>query len=127
MILTIFYVADLPKSSDFYDAAFGWPKLVDVPTYVEYQVSEGGFFGLMVRESTRQFLEGRLTDLPPNPAPQAEIYLRVADIEQTITGLVTAGAVCTSPLAARNWGDEVAYFLDPDQYVIAVARPLTTD
>lgn len=123
MILTIFYVADLTKSKGFYDTAFGWPKTVDVPTYVEYQVSEGGFFGLMVRESTRQFLDSRITDLPPNPAPQAEIYLRVADVEQTITRLVTAGAVCTSPLAARNWGDEAAYFLDPDNYVIAVARP----
>jgi len=35
-----------------------------------------------------------------------------------------------SPLAARPWGHEAAYFADPDGNVVVVARPLrgaTTD
>ena len=29
-----------------------------------------------------------------------------------------------SPLAPRDWGDEAAYFADPDGVVIAVARSI---
>lgn len=121
-MLTVFYVADLAASRTFYDAVFGWPTEVDVPTYVEYRVNEGAFLGLMVRESTRDFLGGRLLDMPPNPAPQAELYLRMPDPETVMASLEAAGAECTSPLAMRNWGEEAGYFLDPDGYVIAIAR-----
>jgi uncharacterized glyoxalase superfamily protein PhnB len=38
--------------------------------------------------------------------------------------LHSAGARALSPLGPRDWGDEAAYFADPDGNVLVVARPL---
>ncbi len=38
------------------------------------------------------------------------------------TRAIAAGARELSPLAPRDWGDEAAYFADPDGNVLAVAR-----
>ncbi len=41
--------------------------------------------------------------------------------------LETAGARCLSPRAVRPWGDEAAYYADPDGNVIAVAKTQAVD
>jgi len=50
--------------------------------------------------------------------------VRVDDLEGTIERLRDAGARPLSPRADRNWGDEAAYFADPDGNVVAVAARL---
>ena len=74
-ILTILAVEDLGRAVRFYEAAFGWPRVVDASGYAL----------------------GRLR---------------------------AAGATELSALTARDWGHEVAYFADPDGFVLAVARPM---
>ncbi|MBZ0137157.1 MAG: VOC family protein [Planctomycetes bacterium] len=125
LALTILYVADLAQAAAFYDAAFGFPKNVDVPQYVEYQINGGACLGLMPQGNTRHFLGdeiGRRT--PSDDCPRGEVYLVVDDPVAAVERLIACGAVCTSPLAARDWGDRAAYFLDPNGYVIAVAEKL---
>lgn len=125
LALTILYVQDLPRAAAFYDAAFAWPKSVDVPVYVEYRLNEGARLGLMPRANTAQFLGEDLAGRrPPAGCPLAEVYLQVDDLDAAVERLEGAGAPCTSPRAARGWGDEAAYYLDPDGYVLAVARRL---
>jgi uncharacterized glyoxalase superfamily protein PhnB len=55
------------------------------------------------------------------------LYLYPDDLEAAIDRLVAAGARPLSSIALRDWGDEVAYFADPDGTVIALARTATVD
>lgn len=125
LLLTILYVRDLPQAVRFDDDVFGWTKSVDVPVYVEYALGPGARLGLMPQGHTKHFLGEDLgARRPTDGCPRAEVYVHVDDLEATIARLEAQGARCTSPRAPRAWGDEAAYFLDPDGYVLVVARPL---
>jgi predicted enzyme related to lactoylglutathione lyase len=52
----------------------------------------------------------------------AEIYLRCDDVEAAVDRLEAAGGRLLSALAPRDWGDDAAYYADPDGNVIVVAR-----
>ncbi|HSP71449.1 MAG TPA: VOC family protein, partial [Gaiellaceae bacterium] len=54
------------------------------------------------------------------------LYLRVDDVESTVTALGDAGARPLSPLAERAWGERAAWFADPDGNVLAVAQRVPT-
>lgn len=125
LLLTVLYVDDLARAVAFYDAVFGWSKSVDVPVYCEYRVAGAARLGLMPQTNTRHFLGHELgARRPTDGCPRAEVYAHVDDLAATIARLEALGATCTSPRAPRDWGDEAAYFLDPDGYVLVVARPL---
>ena len=69
------------------------------------------------------------SSLLPDPAagrgtPRAELYVVVDDPAGHHARALAAGAVELSPLAARDWGHRVAYSMDPDGHVLAVAAPL---
>jgi uncharacterized glyoxalase superfamily protein PhnB len=125
LALTIFYVADLAKAADFFDAAFGFKKSTVAPQYVEYQINAGACLGLMPQGNTSYIVGDKLGKIrPTDGAPRGELYLLVADPEAAVTRLQKAGATLTSPLQMRDWGDRAAYFMIPDGYVVAVAdRP----
>ena len=123
--LTILYVADLGRAVAFYDVALELQKTVSVPVYVEYRLNDGARLGLMAQGNTRHFLGDELgARRPSDGSPRAELYLHISGVESVVARLKQAGAVCTSPLAARDWGDRAAYFMDPDGYVLAVAEKL---
>jgi len=122
-VLTILAVADLERAATFYWDAFGWTPAVEVPVYVELAVPGGMRLGLYERVSF-----GRNTNQTPEAVPQGaitatELYLHVDDLDAAIASLRAAGARELSPLAKRGWGDEAAYFADPDGNVVVVARP----
>ena len=50
--------------------------------------------------------------------------MRVEDLDKTIDRLGRVGARKLSPRQERSWGEEAAYFADPDGNVVAVARRL---
>ena len=54
----------------------------------------------------------------------AELYFHMADLDAAIARLKEAGARELSALSPRPWGDEAAYYADPDGNVLAVARPV---
>jgi len=54
----------------------------------------------------------------------AELYLHTSDLDAAIARLAAAGARLLSPRGPRAWGDEAAYFADPDGHVLVLARPL---
>jgi predicted enzyme related to lactoylglutathione lyase len=127
LALTILYVQDLGRAARLYDSVFAWPKSVDVPVYVEYRVHDGARIGLMPQPNTRHFLGEALGALrPTDGCPRAEVYLHVDDLDGAVTRLEALGALCTSPRARRAWGDEAAYYLDPDGHVLVVARPASS-
>jgi predicted enzyme related to lactoylglutathione lyase len=123
-LLTILYVADLGRATNFYDRAFRWPKTVDEPVYVEYGITGGARLGLMPQANTKGFLPPELAEKRPvDGCPRAEIYVTVDNFLECTERLHSLGAICTSEEQLRDWGDRVAYFLDRDGYVVAVAEP----
>jgi uncharacterized glyoxalase superfamily protein PhnB len=90
----------------------------------EFELHEGCVLGLMPEAGIKRLLGERL----PDPArahgvPRAELYLTVGDPAAWLARAVAAGAVELSAVAARDWGDEAGYCLDPDGHVLAFARP----
>ncbi len=121
--MTVLAVSDLKRAVDFYRGAFGWPVRIDVPVLVEFELPDGSGLAVYVREGF-----GRNTNQLPFAVPDGEItgtelYFHCDDLEGTIERLKAAGARELSPLAPRDWGDDAAYFADPDGNVLAVARP----
>ncbi|MBI4870237.1 MAG: GNAT family N-acetyltransferase [Candidatus Riflebacteria bacterium] len=121
-ILTILAVAELARSATFYRDAFGFPARVDVPVYVELELPDGRGLGLYAASAF-----ACNTGEPPAAAPPGitatELYFHCDDLDASIRKLREAGARLLSGRARRPWGDEAAYFADPDGNVLVVAQP----
>lgn len=121
-VLTILAVEDLVRAKRFYSEAFDWQVVVDVPVYVEFALPAGMRFGVYERTGF-----GRNTDQVPVRTPAGELsptelYFHANDLPAAIARIKSAGARELSPLALRSWGDEAAYFADPEGNVLVLAR-----
>jgi len=125
--ITILAVRDLARAVTFYDAALGWPHVVDAPVYVELDAgggSGGARVGLYERNGWGRNTGRVPTAIADGELAPTELYLRADDLDAAIARLRAAGARELSPRAARPWGEEAAYFADPDGNVVVVARPI---
>jgi catechol 2,3-dioxygenase-like lactoylglutathione lyase family enzyme len=122
--LTIFAVSDLERQRRFYVDAFGWEPAVEVPVYVELRVPGGMRFGLYERRGFGAQAGAIPAPIPPGGVSGAELYLYPDDLESAMAAVRAAGGRELSALATRDWGEEVAYFADPEGNVLALARPL---
>ena len=124
--LLIFAVADLRRAVAFYVDAFGWEERVVTPSYVELALPGGMRLGLYEREA---FAKNVRQPPPTPPLPDAiaasEIYVYPRDLVAAVEDLKRAGGRMLDALRERDWGDEVAYFADPDGNVVALARPIS--
>jgi catechol 2,3-dioxygenase-like lactoylglutathione lyase family enzyme len=117
-------VSDVDRSYDFYRSVFGWTSHLEWPgEYVELELSENDWLGLYRRDGYAVTAGAEPVDLDGQVSP-AYLYVRVEDLEGTIERLREAGARALSPRSRRNWGEEAAYFADPDGNVVAVAQPI---
>lgn len=123
-VLTILAVSDLARAARFYGEAFGWPKGVDVPVYVEFTLPGGMRLGLYERNGFGRNVGRVPARIPEGEVGATELYFYVESVAAAAAQLVRAGARELSPASARDWGDEAAYFADPDGNVLVVARPL---
>lgn len=123
-ILTILAVEDLERSVAFYGTAFGWPARVEVPVYVELELPDGRGLGLYVKEAFAVNVGQVPTLAEPTRIGGTELYFHVDDLDDAIERLAAAGAHCLSERAPRDWGDEAAYYADPDGNVLVVARSM---
>ena len=123
-VLTILAVEDLARAKAFYEAAFGWERLVDVPVYVELAVPGGMRLGLYARDGFAHNTGQAPAPTPAGAITPTELYLWVDDLDGALERMTGAGARLLSARAARDWGDEAAYFADPDGNVVVLARPL---
>ncbi len=124
LLMTILAVGDLERSARFYREAFGWPVEFETPVVVKFDASCGHELMLYQRVAfggnTGQVPES----VPENAISGTELYFHVDDLDQMISNLEAAGASVLSARSKRTWGDEAAYFADPDGNVLAVGRPL---
>jgi len=121
--IVILAVGDLSRSSTFYRAAFGWPAEVETPAYVEFRLPAGMRLGLYRREAFARNVGDAPHEAPSGSLASTELYLFPGDLVQAVERALAAGARLLSPIARRDWGDDVAYVADPDGNVIALARP----
>lgn len=92
--------------------------------YVEYECRDGLKLSLYKRDSFAQNIGKLPFAAPAGELSSTELYVCVEDLDNIIQKLRAAGATELSPRAPRPWGDEAAYFADPDRNVLAVARRL---
>jgi catechol 2,3-dioxygenase-like lactoylglutathione lyase family enzyme len=119
----ILYVKDQEKSTAFYTRVLGQGPSLHVPGMTEFQVAENCILGLMPQTGIKRLLGARLPDPESDRAlARAELYLLVEEPQAYHQRALDAGALELSELAAWDWGDRVAYSLDPDGYVLAFAE-----
>ncbi|MBT3222209.1 MAG: hypothetical protein HN348_24310, partial [Proteobacteria bacterium] len=124
-IYTILAVDDLTRSVKFYGDVFGWPKRVETPVYVELVQPDGRSLGLYQRDGFARNTGVMPAQLSKEEISGTEIYVHCDDLGAVVARLNAAGAPVLSPLQPRDWGDEAAYFADPDGNVVVVAGPLS--
>ncbi len=108
----------------FYREAFGWPQVVDVSSYAEFVMPNGQRLGLYHHEGFA--LNTGLPAVIPaagETTTHAELYFHCEDIVAAGAKVATAGGRLVSERALRDWGDDAAYYLDPEANVIVLARP----
>jgi catechol 2,3-dioxygenase-like lactoylglutathione lyase family enzyme len=97
---------------------------VDVPVYAEFELPGGMRLGLYQREGFARNTGQAPAATPLGAISGTEVYFYVDDLAAAVARLQAAGAKLLSPVAKRDWGDEAAYFADPDGNVLVVARPM---
>ena len=122
----IFAVDDLDRSLASYETAFGWPRnpRIDYRNYVELHPPDGGTLGLYEREGYAGTVGAEPVTPPGDAVAPSYLYVRVEDVQDTADRMATAGFRPLSPLKRRDWGEDAAWFADPDGNVVAVAGQL---
>jgi predicted enzyme related to lactoylglutathione lyase len=116
-------VNDVDRAKQFYGDAFGWRPHLEWPgEYAELELPDNDWVGLFREDGYAASVGAPVEELKRGRYGGAELYVRVDDVEDSIASLRKAGAKSLSPLARRGWGDEAAYFADPDGNIVAVAR-----
>jgi predicted enzyme related to lactoylglutathione lyase len=123
LTLVILAVEDLQRAVNFYRAAFGWPQTVDEAVYAEFTLPGAVRLGLYTHAGFGRNTGQAPLKLAHGGITATEIYLFVDDLSATIAHVEAAGGRKLSPRALRDWGDEAAYFADPDGNVVVLARP----
>ena len=123
-VQVIFAVEDLSRSLDFYERVFGWPRneWIDYSTYVELLPPDGGALGLFERDGFAATVGAAPAQFSNGLVPPAYLYVRVEDVRATVERIEAAGGRPLSSLSARPWGEQAAWFADPDGNVVAVAQ-----
>jgi predicted enzyme related to lactoylglutathione lyase len=123
-VQVIFAVDDLARALDFYERTFGWPRneLIDYTNYVELLSPDGGALGLYERDGFAETVGAEPARVPDDRVAPAYLYIRVDDVRAAAANAEAAGGRPLSPLTPRSWGEEAAWFADPDGNVVAVAQ-----
>lgn len=115
----ILYVKDQQRSRDFYAAVLDLTPTLDVPGMTEFELGDTTL-GLMPERGIQRLL-GDAMSISASGS-RCELYLTVDDPAACGQRALAAGARELSPLLPRDWGDDVAYYADLDEHVIAFAR-----
>lgn len=113
----ILYVGNQSASRIFYERLLKQEPRLDVPGMTEFELGPNTILGLMPEAGIESLLPIKTSPI----TPRCELYLVFADLTASLQRALDAGARLLSPPEVRSWGARVAYLLDPDQNVIALA------
>lgn len=121
----ILYVKDQKKSMEFYSKLLCTEPTLNVPGMTEFTLSKNIILGLMPANEIEKLLEQKVNVAEQaNNKIKAELYLVVDNLDKYCRKAAELNAVQLSEIKARDWGDKAAYFLDPDNYIIALAEKI---
>ena len=121
-IKTVFYVEDLDTSKQFYATILDQTPILDAPELVEFQLMPNVKLGLVPLRGIVRTLNLAVRHRPEGCMPACEICLQHEDPEGCLVLFEAAGGKLIQPLKHMDWGEEVAYGLDPDGHMIAFSR-----
>lgn len=121
---TILYVADVPATLAFYEAAFGLQTGF---------LHESGYGELLTGDTKLAFSShammasiGKQVATAPPEKPSFELAFETADVASALARAVKAGAALVTPVTLMPWGQTLAYVRTPDGTLVeictAVAR-----
>lgn len=123
------YVADVERSIDFYERAFGLTRRFIGP--------DGDYGEMDTGATTLAFAEASLATSnlagaggyaaldPTAPPPGVTITLVTDDVPAALATALAAGAVPYVDATDKSWGQTVAYVRDPDGILVELATPMT--
>lgn len=118
----ILYVRDQVLSTAFFAYVLDQEPVLNVPGMTEFELNENCLLGLMPETGIKRLLGEPLPDpASGNGIPRAELYLVVDDALAHYLRALEKGALPLSELADRDWGQKVAYCLEPNGHVLAFA------
>ena len=122
-LLTILYVSDQEKSTDFYQEVLQLEPTLNVPGMTEFTLFKNCKLGLMPEDGIAKII----TPATAHPKtgsqiPRCEIYLSVNNPQLFIDRAIKLGAKNVSTLQNRDWGEKVGYTTDLDGHILAFAE-----
>lgn len=122
---TIIYVADVPRSIAFYEAAFGLERkfIHESNLYGELDTGETtlAFAGIEAAEMNGLSV---LPNTPKGPAAAWEICLVTDDVNAAYDRAVSNGCSPVSGPSEKPWGQTVSYVRDLDGCLVEIASPV---
>lgn len=118
--MIILFVEDQRAALQFYQQLLEAQPELDVPGMTEFRLPDGGLLGLMPESGIRRLLPP-LPDDSAHLGPRAELYLQVDQPRVWLERALAAGARLLAQPEPRDWGDTVAYCMDPWGYLLAFA------
>lgn len=122
---TIIYVADVPETIAFYEAAFGLTRkfIHESNLYAELDTGDTvlAFAGVEAAEMNGLAI---VPNAPDGPAAAWEICFVTDDVTGAYDRAVVAGCTPVSAPCAKPWGQTVSYVRDRDGCIVEIASPI---
>lgn len=126
---TILYVADVAKTAEFYEKAFGLTRKFVAPDneYLEMTTGETtlAFAALNIGESNvkKGFIQSSIANKPFG----MEIAFVTDSVQKVMTDAVKAGAVIECDPVEKPWGQVVGYVRDINGFLVEICSPMNYD
>ena len=120
---TILYVASVPETLKFYEAAFGFKTGF---------LHESGDYGELLTGATKLAFSshalmatiGKDVATKPPAKPSYELAFETEDVAAALTRAINAGAVLVKPVTEMPWGQTLAYVRAPEGTLIELCTPV---
>ena len=123
---TIIYVADVPKTVAFYEAAFGLKRRFVHESNLYAEIDTGdtvlAFAGNEAAEMNGLAIS---PNDPKGPAAGWEICFVTTDVSAAFERAVSSGCQPVSTPQEKPWGQTVSYVRDLDGCIVEIASPIT--
>jgi lactoylglutathione lyase len=126
---TIFYVADVPATLQFFAEAFGLATRFVTPEGDYGELETGptalAFASLPLAHSNLDDAGGFQDPAPTTPPVASSITLTTPHVTETVAAAVRAGGTLYVAPLDKPWGQTVAYLRDPNGILVEIATPMT--
>jgi lactoylglutathione lyase len=123
---SILYVADVERSLDFYERAFGQKRgfLAEEKTYGELDTGATKL-GFVKADFAKTFLKGFRPNNPKETPGGFEVAFVTDDVQAAFDAAVKAGAMRVVAPEKKPWGQTVSYVRDLDGVLVEICSRLT--